>query len=132
MPEILIVLFIVAVLPIILSASGIYFRVKGLGKFDNKHPRAQQAQLSGAGSRAVAAQQNAWEALIVFAVVVFIAHAAMVDLHSLAIPAYVFLAARLLHPVLYIANLATLRSITFALGWFSCVYIFYVAVRHMQ
>lgn len=127
MPDIFLVLFVASILPIMLSAVGIYFRVSELGKFDNHYPRAQQAALTGAGARAIAAQKNAWEALLFFGVVTLIAVASPVDLKSLSLAAYAFLAARIIHPVLYVANLATLRSLVFAVGWFSCVYIFVAA-----
>ncbi|MGO2478867.1 MAG: MAPEG family protein, partial [Pseudoalteromonas sp.] len=39
-----------------------------LDGYDNKHPRAQQAKLKGFGGRALAAHQNCFEALAVFAV----------------------------------------------------------------
>lgn len=126
MPDIFLVLFITAVLPIILSAAGVFYRVSELGKFDNHHPREQQAALTGAGARVVAAQKNAWEALLFFAVVVLVALASPLDMNALSVPAYIFLAARVLHPVFYVANIAALRSISFAVGWFACVYIFYV------
>ena len=39
-----------------------------LGGYDNKHPRQQQTQLTGLGARALAAHQNCFESLAVFAV----------------------------------------------------------------
>lgn len=127
MPDILLVLFVVSLLPIVLAGVAIRFRVAELGKFDNHNPRAQQAALTGMGSRVVAAQKNAWEALLVFAVVTLIAVASQVDLDSLKVPAYLFLVARILHPIFYVTNLAMPRSLAFAIGWFSCVYIFWQA-----
>ena len=38
------------------------------GGYDNRHPRQQQAQLTGFGARALAAHQNAFEALIIFGI----------------------------------------------------------------
>ena len=128
MPTILITLFVVAIFPLVLAWLGGYFRMRQLGAIDNKHPRIQYAKLDGAGARAFAAQQNAWEALAIYTVAVFIAFASGVDLHTLTTPALVFITARVLHPVLYIANLDKLRSLAFVVGFFSCVYIFYVAV----
>lgn len=127
MPTVLIVLFIVSVLPIVFSAMGGYFRVKQFGRFDNDHPRLQQAQLVGTGARAMAAHANAWEALMVFSVVVFIAYAAGVDLTTLTVPALIFLFARVAYGIFYVAGLATLRSLTFAVGMGCCIYIFYRA-----
>lgn len=74
-----------------------------------------------------AAQQNAWEALPVFIAVVLIADAAGVDLHTLTVPALIFITFRVLHAVFYLMDLATLRSFTFSVSFFSCLYIFYLA-----
>ncbi|OIN04476.1 MAPEG family protein [Oceanisphaera psychrotolerans] len=129
MPDILVVLFMVAVLPVFLSAVGVCLRISEFGKLDNHHPREQQARLTGIGARAVAAQNNAWEALLLLGVVVIIAVAAKVDLHSLSSASYLFLVSRMLHPVFYMANMALLRSTAFGVGWFTCVYIFYVSCK---
>ena len=128
MPTILITLFVAAFFPIVLAWVGGYFRMRQFGGIDNKHPRIQYATMEGAGARAVGAQQNAWEALAIYTVVVFIASASGLDLHALTMPALVFIAARVLHPVFYIADMDKLRSLAFMVGLFSCVYIFYLAV----
>lgn len=44
------------------------------GGYDNHLPRQQQAQLTGFGARAMAAHQNGFEAFILFAVGVLMAH----------------------------------------------------------
>ena len=48
------------------STDGTFSRMRQFGAIDNKDPRGQSAKLEGVGARAVAAQQNAWEALAVF------------------------------------------------------------------
>lgn len=128
MPTILMTLFAAAVFPLVLAGVGSYFRMRQFGTIDNRQPRLQCAKLEGAGARAFAAQQNAWEALAVYTLTVFIAFASGVDLHALTTPALVFIAARVLHPVFYIADLDKLRSLAFGVGFFSCVYVFYIAV----
>jgi uncharacterized MAPEG superfamily protein len=127
MPVVLITLFILALFPVVLAVTGGYFRVKQFGHLDNHHPRTQQSRLEGPGARAIGAQQNAWEALAFYTVVILITYASGVDLHSLTTPALIFLAARLFHAVFYLADLATLRTIAFGIGFFDCVYIFSVA-----
>lgn len=127
MPTILYVLFAISFLPILLAWAGVYFRIKQFEHFDNHHPRQQQVALEGAGARTQAAQANAWEALIVFTMVCFIAHTTGLDLNRLDGVALLYLATRLLHPILYIANLARLRSGVFALGMGCCLYIVYLA-----
>ncbi len=128
MPTILVTLFAAAVFPIMLAWVGGYFRMRQFGGIDNRHPRIQYAKMEGAGARAVGAQQNAWEALAMYTVVVFIAFASGLDLHALTTPALVFISARVLHPVFYIANMDKLRSLVFIVGVFSCAYIFYLAL----
>ncbi|WP_207061339.1 MAPEG family protein [Motiliproteus sp. SC1-56] len=129
MPLVLVTLFIVSLLPILLAGLSHYFRAQMFGRVDNAQPRAQQAQLTGAGARVVAAQQNAWESLVVYTVAIFIAHAAGVDLHELTVPALLFVGFRLLHALFYVLDRSTLRSLAFSGGMGCCVYIFVVAVQ---
>jgi len=91
---------LIAVLtPYVLAGIGGYHKGKQFGKPDNNNPRAQSAQLTGAGARAVAAQQNAWEALAVFTASLAAAFFAGVEPASLALPALLFVAARIAHAV---------------------------------
>ena len=66
MNTVLACLLIAVLLPYVLAFIGSYHKGKQFGKVDNNNPRVQSAQLTGVGARAVAAQQNAWEALAVF------------------------------------------------------------------
>jgi len=128
MPIVLYTLFIVAVMPIVLSMMGGFFRVRQFGRLDNAYPRLQQAELRGVGARVLGAQANAWEALSIYTVTVFIAFAAGVDLRSLDVPALLFVVFRILYSALYVMNLAWLRSVVFGLGMGCCIYIFYRAI----
>ncbi|WP_290522285.1 MAPEG family protein [Alcanivorax sp.] len=127
MPIILYVLFAISFLPFVMAWTAIYFRINQFGTFDNHHPRQQQAALTGTGGRVQAAQANAWEALLLFTMVCFIAYASGLDLNRLDGVALLYLATRVLHPVLYIANLAWLRSGVFVVGMGCCLYIVYLA-----
>jgi uncharacterized MAPEG superfamily protein len=131
MPLVLYTLFGLALLPYALAMTGAYYRVRQFGRFDNHYPRLQQAELRGAGARVQAAQGNAWEALLVYAVSVFIAFAAGVDLRTLDTAALVFAAARVAHAACYLLDLASLRSMVFGVGMACCVYIFVRAVMHI-
>lgn len=122
-------LLVVVLIPYVLSTSGGYFRVRQLGELDNKHPRAQAAKLEGAGARVYAAQQNAWEALPVFASAVFVAHLAGADPGGSALAAEIFVAARVLHPVFYATNLDALRSASFLVGLGCCIWLFVLAAQ---
>lgn len=128
MPAIYIVLFSMAVLPILLAAVSIYFRATQLEKFDHSCPRAQQDILTGAGARLVAAQSNSWEALLMFTAVTVVATGSPIALESLNTAAYIFLVARLAYPAIYLANKPVLRSIVFGIGCLACGYIFLIAL----
>jgi uncharacterized MAPEG superfamily protein len=121
-------LVVVAILPYVLAPLGGYFRIQQFKGLDNKHPRLQQAKMEGIGARALAAQQNAWEALPFFTAAVVVSHLAQADPGTAAKLSMGFVATRILHPILYLANIDTLRSIVFLVGlvcgfslfWISC------------
>ena len=109
-------LAIAMLIPIILALSSIPFRVKQLSAVNLNEPRAQAEQLAGAGARLVAAQKNAWEGLILFAVSIFIADANGVNPDELATAGLVFITARIGHAIFYVAGLGVLRFITFIIA----------------
>src|SRR3990172_7859733 len=108
---------IAAFIPYVLAGIGGYFKTKQFGSIDNRHPRAQAAALVGAGARAYAAQQNAWEALPVFGLAVVVAHLSGADPGLSSLASALFVGARVLHAVFYIADQASLRSLAFLMGF---------------
>jgi len=122
-------LLVAVLLPYLLAWTAGYFRMKQFGAVDNRLPRAQAAQLVGAGARAWAAQANAWEALPVFASAVFVAHLAGADPARSATAAQLFVAARIGHAVCYLADWSTARSLVFLVGMGSCLWLFALAAR---
>jgi len=120
------VLFVILI-PFVLALSADYLRVKEFGDFDNEHPREQTARLTGVGARVWAAQQNAWEALIMFAPCVVIAHLAGADPGRSATAAIVFCVARVLHAAFYISNLSTLRSLSYFVALGCCLWLFWLS-----
>lgn len=120
-------LLIVAVLPYLLANLGGYFKFRQFGNLDNNHPRIQALKLEGIGARALAAQMNAWEALSVFATAVFMAHLAHADPEASATAATLYLATRIAHPILYLADLATPRTLVFLVGLGALGRLFYLA-----
>ena len=113
-------LVIVMFIPVPLSMIGGYFRAQAFGSADNKNPRSQAAKLEGAGARAYAAQQNAWEATAVFTVTIVVTHLAGVSPEAAAPWAMGFVACRVLHPVFYLADIDKARSIAY-LGGVVCM-----------
>lgn len=122
-------LFFAFLLPYVCAGVGAYYRVKLPGGADNKNPRQQVAQLEGTGARAYAAQSNAWEALAVYTAAVVINHFAKGDPGSSATAAMLFLGARVLHPVFYIANIDALRSLSWLVGLGSCIWLVVLGIQ---
>lgn len=112
-------LVVLVLIPYLLSFAGSYYRMSQLGALDNEHPRQQAATLEGAGARIYAAQANAWEALGFFTAAVVVLHLANPEAARGATAANLslgFLATRVLHPILYVANQGMLRSAVFMVG----------------
>jgi uncharacterized MAPEG superfamily protein len=122
-------LVIVALLPYALAGVGGHFRTKQFGSIENQEPRTQYMKLTGAGARAWAAQLNAWEALGLFTAAVVVTSIAHADPAKVALASLVFVATRVLQPILYVAGLATLRSIDVVIGLLSCIYMFVLAAK---
>lgn len=95
--------------------------------FNNRMPRTWQAQLTGMPQRAFSAHLNSFEAFPPFAAGVIIAHQldapqATVDLLALA-----FVGLRILYGALYLADLASLRSLVWGLAMACVIGLFVVA-----
>ncbi len=121
-------LLIVAVLPYVMAGVGGYLRFKQLGSIDAQHPRIQATELRGVAARAYAAQLNSWEALALFSTAVIVAHLANADPEASATAAVVFVIARVIYPVFYLANRAPLRTLTFVIGFICCLRLFGLAI----
>ncbi len=107
------VLFISLLLPYIAKAP-VALAMHKLGRYDNKHPRNQQTQLSGYGARALAAHQNAFESLIIFTPALLLAIATNHTSTFIQTLSIIYVISRLAYNALYLANISTLRSIV----WF--------------
>ena len=116
-------LIIAIVIPYLIAGISVYFKNQQFGTVDNNSPRVQAASLEGAGARALAAQQNAWEALAVFTAAVVIASLTDADPTKSAMASILFVIARCFHAGFYIADLASLRSLSFGVGFVSCLYL---------
>lgn len=100
-----------------LTKAPLAYAMQQAGGYDNHHPRAQQAALTGWGARALAAHQNGFETFAPFAAAVLVAHlaggpGAVLDGLSAA-----FVLARVAYVACYIADLAALRSAVWGIGW---------------
>jgi len=103
----------------------------GLKGYDNNEPRARINELlQGYRARAYAAQLNGFEALPFFAAAVIIAHVLHGPQRLVDILALIFIAARILYLIFYVAGKGAFRSLVWGVGFFSVIAIFIVASRH--
>jgi uncharacterized MAPEG superfamily protein len=89
---------------------------EGGGHYDNHHPRAQQARLSGFGARALAAHLNSFEAFPLFAVGVLMTHVTNNQGVLVDVLAVTFVVARVLYLGFYWADMHWQRSLVWVLG----------------
>jgi len=106
-------LFIAALLPF-LAKIPVAYAMNKLDGYDNNHPREQQSKLTGFGARALAAHQNSFESLMIFAPAVLLAIATQHTGENIVLLAIVHVCARIAYNILYLMNIGTLRSLV----WF--------------
>jgi len=107
------------VLPYLWASASIPLRIKQHGKLDNNHPREQQLKSTGAALRAQGASANAFEALGVYGPAVVVQQVLAPTAALASTLAIAWIVVRVLHGVLYIANVAPVRSIMWLAG-FAC------------
>lgn len=115
MTTLVLCLFIAALLPYI-AKMPLAVAMHRAGGYDNKNPREQQAKLKGFGERALAAHQNAFESLIVFAIAILLAIATGTINETVQFLAVVHIVFRVIYNILYLLNKATLRSLSWAVA----------------
>jgi uncharacterized MAPEG superfamily protein len=97
-------------------------------RYDNREPRAWQAQQDNPRSnRANAAQMNAFEAFAPFAASVLMAQVAGVDPARISMLAIAFVLLRVLHGVFYVAGVHALRSLVWFGGFGVVVWLMALA-----
>jgi len=101
---------------------------KQIGGYDNNHPRAQEAALTGFGARAYAAHQNSFESLLIFAAAILTALATGHLSPSIQWLAIFYLGSRVVYHVLYLLNWATLRSTIWLLGLIASLSIIWLCL----
>ena len=128
MNSVITALLVLAILPWVCAWIAGYFKHRQLGSVDNKNPRLQAMELSGAGARVVAAQANSWEALAIFSAAVLALSISGIPLASIANLALIFTGLRVLYIAAYLANQDALRSGVWLGGYGICIYFFYLAL----
>lgn len=118
------VLLAAVLMPIV--CAGISKAGKG---YDNVSPREWLGRQHGYRGRAWAAQQNSWEALAVYVAALVAASLGSVAPSLIGQLATVFIVARVAYVACYVGNVATLRSLSWALGFGSCICLIVLGAR---
>ena len=118
MTTLIICLFIALFLPF-LAKIPVAIAMAKLGGYDNNHPRSQQANLTGFGARALAAHQNAFESVIIFAPAILLAIATNHTGQVIQQLAMVHIFARVAYNALYLMNIGIVRSLVWFVSLFS-------------
>ena len=109
-----------SVLPIMcagLAKWGMFTTPRRQGGYDNNLPRQWLARQTDWRARANAAQANSFEALPFFIGAVIIAHQLGASQLRLDVLAFLFIVLRLLYIMMYVADLATVRSVLWSLAF---------------
>ena len=115
MTTLIICLFIALLLPFIAKLP-VAFAMNKLGGYDNNHPRSQQSKLTDFGARALAAHQNAFEAVIIFTPAVLLAIATNHTGDFIQQLAIVHIIARIAYNILYLLNIGLLRTLVWTIS----------------
>ncbi|WP_026377468.1 MAPEG family protein [Aestuariibacter salexigens] len=101
------------------------------GGYDNRHPRAQQASLTGFGARAKACHENCFEAITLFTpgVLALLALNAVSD--TSATLAIIFVVARLCYCLCYWIDQDKLRSLAWVVGFACSLALLIQAINHV-
>jgi uncharacterized MAPEG superfamily protein len=110
MTTLIICIFIALLLPFIAKLP-VAIAMNKLGGYDNNHPRNQQSKLTGFGARALAAHQNAFEAIIIFAPAVLLAISTGNTGEFIQQLAIIHIVARVFYNILYLLNIGLLRTL---------------------
>jgi len=122
-------IIVAALLPIVCAGLA---KSRGFGKrrrdggYDNHDPRAWMAGLQGWQARANAAQANSFEALPLFIAGVLAAQQMQAPQDRIDLLAAAFIGVRLVYIAVYLADMATLRSLIWALGLACSIGLFFL------
>ncbi|MDB5620628.1 MAPEG family protein [Tardiphaga sp.] len=111
-------ILVAALLPLVLAG------YSKSGSRDNNTPRDSAEKLSGPKRRAYAAHQNAYENFAFFAVAVIAALNFGATTSTVNLLALLYIAFRIAHALLYIADKASLRSAAYGLALIANIAIF--------
>ena len=125
---------IASVMPVLtmgLAKASMSGKKRSEGGYDNSNPRRFAAAQEGWRARAVAAQNNSFEALPLFVFAVLAAQMAGLDQARTDQLAMAFIGARMVYTALYLANIAALRTLVWTLGLGLTIAIFSPTLSHL-
>jgi uncharacterized MAPEG superfamily protein len=120
---------VTALLPIAcagLAKWGMFGKSRRDGGYDNHNPRDWLARQGDWRARANAAQANSFEALPLFMAAVIIAHQVGANQMRLDLLAFLFVVLRVVYVFLYVADLATARSLIWVLALAVNIALFFI------
>jgi uncharacterized MAPEG superfamily protein len=123
---------VAALLPIVcagIAKSGQMGKPRRDGGYDNHDPRAWLARQADWRARANAAQANSFEALPFFIGAVIMALQLGAPQARLDVLAFVFVVMRMIYILMYVADLAMIRSIVWTLAFAANVGILFIGYR---
>jgi uncharacterized MAPEG superfamily protein len=122
-------LLVAALLPIAcasLAKWGMLGKPRREGGYDNHNPRDWLARQGDWRARANAAQANSFEALPLFMAAVIVAHQVGANQMRLDLLAFLFVVLRVVFVMLYVADLATARSLIWTLALVVNIALFFI------
>lgn len=97
--------------------------------YDNQEPRTQQKQLTGFGARCLAAHENSFEALLIFAIAVTLTLVTDSANRHAVILSSLFVVCRVLYLLCYWLNWDKMRSSVWAVAIVSCFMMMFNALH---
>ena len=123
MKEIVIIFSILIALPLLLNLLAGYFKIKTLGYYDLENPRQQSSILTGISQRAISAQKNSWEALLIISCTLFITALCRLDQADILLGIFLYLISRIFYICFYLINWSICRAITWVFGIGICSFL---------
>lgn len=111
----------------IMPAATVAIAKWGRRDFDNSEPRRWLENQEGVRRRADAAHRNHFEAFPFFAAGVLVAQQLHAPQDAINMLAIAFIASRIMYTLLYLTDRATLRSLTWLIGYLSVIALFFIA-----
>jgi len=112
-------------IPVLTVGLAKFTTLTGPGRYDNNNPRAWEEKQQGWKARAVAAQNNGFEALPLFLFAVLAAQHEGLPQSTTDTFAMAFIALRLVYIAVYLMNLGIVRTLVWTAGVACCIGIVY-------